>query len=269
MKKSPRILFVGNFLIRHWGNGRSGIDMRLAAGAIRNGWQVLTFSERDIARFLAPLGFMRSIGAKMMNDRLLKTVRNWRPDFVFVAHCDYITNETLFAMREAAPGVRIVHINCDPVETEHCRNQIARRMESCDAIFVTTAGEPLKQWRTGKNFVAYMPNPSDPSMENQDNGAKTSFARDAFYACNPNPADPRVAFIAEMRKKLDAKMKIDWFGLDGKPNPEVFLVAARKPDGTYINADCTITEENRPDFIVHRFPELLDLPILQKGVESV
>ena len=75
----------------------------------------------------------------------------------------------------------------------------------------------MKQWRTGKNFVAYMPNPSDPSMENQDNGAKTSFARDAFYACNPNPADPRVAFIAEMRKKLDAKMNIDWFGLDGKP----------------------------------------------------
>ena len=101
MKKAPRILFVGNFLIRHWGNGRSGIDMRLEAGAIRNGWQALTFSERDVARFLAPLGFMRRVGAKMMNDRLVKTVRNWRPDFVFVAHCDYVANETLCAMREA------------------------------------------------------------------------------------------------------------------------------------------------------------------------
>ena len=82
MKKSPRILFVGNFLVRHWGNGRSGIDMRLAAGAVRNGWQVLTFSERDVARFLAPLGFLRNVGAAMMNERLLKTVRNWKPDFV-------------------------------------------------------------------------------------------------------------------------------------------------------------------------------------------
>ena len=97
MKRSPRVLFVGNFLIRHWGNGRSGIDMRLEAGAIRNGWQALTFSERDIARFLAPLGFMRGLGAKMMNDRLVKTARNWKPDFVFVAHCDYVTNETLGA----------------------------------------------------------------------------------------------------------------------------------------------------------------------------
>ena len=91
MKKSPRILFVGNFLIRHWGAGRSGIDMRLEAGALRNGWQALTFSERDIARFLAPLGFMRGIGAKMMNARLVKTVANWKPDFVFIAHCDSST----------------------------------------------------------------------------------------------------------------------------------------------------------------------------------
>ena len=111
MKRSPRILFVGNFLIRHWGNGRSGIDMRLEAGAIRNGWQALTFSERDVARFLAPLGFMRRVGAKMMNDRLVKTARNWKPDFVFVAHCDYVANETLYAIREAVPGVKIIHIN--------------------------------------------------------------------------------------------------------------------------------------------------------------
>jgi len=64
--RAPRLLFVGNFLIRHWGNGRTGIDLRLVAGALRNGWQVHTFSERDIARFLAPLGFMRNIGARML-----------------------------------------------------------------------------------------------------------------------------------------------------------------------------------------------------------
>ena len=88
MKAAPRILFVGNFLTRHWGNGRTGIDMRLMAGAIRSNWQVLSFSERDITRFLAPLGFMRNIGAKMMNARLVKTARNWKPDLVFLSHCD-------------------------------------------------------------------------------------------------------------------------------------------------------------------------------------
>ena len=97
--KPPRILFVGNFLVRHWGNGRTGIDMRLAAGAIRNEWEMATFSERDVTRFLAPLGFLRNVGAKMMNARLVKTVRNWKPDFIFMSHCDYVTNEALAAAR--------------------------------------------------------------------------------------------------------------------------------------------------------------------------
>ena len=216
MKASPRILFVGNFLIRHWGNGRSGIDMRLAAGAIRNGWQALTFSERDIARFLAPLGVLRGLGAKMMNERLVRTVRNWRPDFVFVAHCDYVTNGTLAAMRAAAPGVRIVHINCDPVETEHCCAQIRRRTDSCDAIFVTTAGAKLKEWTTGRNVVGFYPNPCDPSFEVEDNSAKTDFAYDLFFAGRPADADQRRALLAALLPKLDPKVRLGLFGM-GRP----------------------------------------------------
>lgn len=216
MKKSPRILFVGNFLIRHWGNGRSGIDMRLAAGAIRNDWQVLTFSERDIARFLAPLGFMRNVGAKMMNDRLVKTAKNWKPDFIFVAHCDYVTNEALLRIREAVPGVRISHINCDPVALEHCCDQIRRRMDSCDAIFVTTAGEKLKEWTTGKNVVGFYPNPSDPSFETQDNSEKTEFKYDLFFAGRPADTDQRKALFAKLLPEIDPAVRLGFFGM-GRP----------------------------------------------------
>ena len=216
MKKSPRILFVGNFLIRHWGNGRSGIDMRLEAGAIRNGWQALTFSERDIARFLAPLGFMRGIGAKMMNDRLVKTARNWKPDFVFVAHCDYVANETLDAIREAVPGVKIIHINCDPIAMEHCCDQIRRRMNSCDAIFVTTAGEKLREWTTGRNIVGFYPNPSDPSYETEDNSAKTDFKYDLFFAGRPAKTDGRRDVMEELLPKIDPKVRLGLFGM-GRP----------------------------------------------------
>lgn len=216
MKPSPRILFVGNFLIRHWGDGRSGIDMRLAAGALRNGWQVLTFSERDIARFLAPLGIFRSLGARMMNERLVRTVANWKPDFVFVAHCDYVTNDTLAAMREAAPGVRLVHINCDPVETEHCCAQIRRRMASCDAIFVTTAGGKLKEWTTGRNVVGFYPNPSDPSYEVEDNSLKAEFRYDLFFAGRPAQADQRKALLEALLPKIDPQVRLGFFGM-GRP----------------------------------------------------
>ena len=216
MKAAPRILFVGNFLTRHWGNGRTGIDMRLMAGAIRSNWQVLSFSERDITRFLAPLGFMRNIGAKMMNARLVKTARNWKPDVIFLGHCDYVTNGTLDRIHAAVPGVKIVHINCDPVETAHCRAQIARRMDSCDAVFVTTAGEVLKTWKTARNVVGFFPNPSDPSYEVEDNAAKTDFAYDLFFAGRPALADARRALLDALVPRLDPSVRLGLFGM-GKP----------------------------------------------------
>ena len=216
MKGRPRILFVGNFLIRHWGNGRTGIDMRLAAAATRLDCPVLTFSERDIARFLAPLGFMRSLGAKMMCKRLVRTVRNFRPDVVFISHCDYIDNGTLDAMRAAAPGVKLVHINCDPVETDHCCAQIARRTDSCDAIFVTTAGEKLKSWTTGRNVVGFYPNPSDPAFETEDNSLKTDFAYDLFFAGRPALADQRKELLDALMPRLDPSVRLGFFGM-GRP----------------------------------------------------
>ncbi|MGN0852845.1 MAG: glycosyltransferase [Kiritimatiellia bacterium] len=213
MKAAPRILFVGNFLTRHWGRGRTGIDMRLMAGAIRNDWPALSFSERDIARFLAPLGFLRTVGAAMMNTRLVATAKNWKPDVVFVSHCDYVTNATLAAIRRAVPGVRIAHLNCDPVETAHCRAQIARRVDSCDAIFVTTAGAALEPWKTAKNVVGFFPNPSDPAYEVEDNSAKTDFAYDLFFAGRPALADARQALLDDLLPRLAPSVRLGLFGM--------------------------------------------------------
>ncbi len=215
--KPPRILFVGNFLVRHWGNGRTGIDMRLAAGAIRNEWEMATFSERDVTRFLAPLGFLRNVGAKMMNARLVKTVRNWKPDFVFMSHCDYVTNEALAAARKACPGVRIVHINCDAVEPAHCRAQLARRMESCDAIFSTTAGDVLKTWVTGRNVVGFFPNPCDPSYEVEDNSAKTEFTWDLFFAGRSAHGDARRELLGKVGARIDPTVRFGLFGMGVAP----------------------------------------------------
>lgn len=214
---APRILFVGNFLTRHWGAGRTGIDMRLMAGAIRNDWPVMTFSERDIARFLAPLGVLRGIGARMMNARLVKTVRNWRPDIVFISHCDYVTNESLDACRAAVPGVKLVHINCDPISTEHCREQIARRVPSCDAIFLTTAGTDLKTWLNGRNQVGFFPNPSDPSYDGFDNSRRDAFRYDLFFAGRPVMADERRNLIDRLQARLDPSVRFGLFGMGKGP----------------------------------------------------
>jgi hypothetical protein len=86
------------------------------------------------------------------------------------------------------------------------------RQISCDALFATTAGPVLKTWTTGSNVVAYMPNPSDPSMENVDNGMKTAFARDLFFAGNPRAGDPRWDLLEAVLPKIDGALRCEIFG---------------------------------------------------------
>ena len=213
MDTPHRLLLVDNLMIRRYGNLRMGPGRKLMCGAIRNDWRICEFSDRDMARLLAPLG-IRSLGGVIANRKLLLTAKNFRPDIMLLGHCDYITNETLAAIRKAVPGIRIAHFNVDPLWQTRTRAQMADRMESCDALFATTAGEVLKTWTTGRNVVAYMPNPSDPSMENQDNGAKTDFARDLFFAGNPREGDPRWDLLRALLPKIEGRLRVEIFGAD-------------------------------------------------------
>ncbi len=211
-----RILLVDNLMIRRWGNLRMGPGRKLACGAVRNDWRICEFSDRDMARLLAPAG-IRAIGGMIANRKLVKTAKNFRPDAVILGHCDYITNETLSEIRKALPGAKIAHFNVDPLWQESTAAQMERRMESCDALFATTAGPVLRKWKTARNAVAFMPNPSDTSMECEDNSLKKSFARDVFFAGNPRPSDPRMALVRELRERLAGRCRFDVFAMEGAP----------------------------------------------------
>ena len=198
----PRLLLVDNLMIRRYGNLRMGPGRKLNCGAVRNNWRICEFSDRDMARLLAPLG-VRAVGGMIANRKLVLTAKNFQPNVMLLGHCDYITNKTLAAIREVCPGIRIAHFNVDPLWQKETQAQMEDRQDSCDALFATTAGDVLKTWCTGRNVVAYMPNPSDPSMENEDNGAKTAFDRDLFFAGNPRDGDPRWELLERLLPKLD------------------------------------------------------------------
>ena len=213
-----RVLLIDNLMIRRYGNLRMGPGRKLMCGCVRNNFRFCEFSDRDMARLLAPLG-IRPLGGVIANRKLVKTARNFRPDAVLLGHCDYVTNETLEEIRHALPGVKIAHFNVDPIWQPGTRAQIERRKHVCDALFVTTAGPDLRTWATGRNVVAYMPNPSDPSMENQDNSLKdaAAFARDFFYAGNPRPGDPRMETVRFLQARLAGRLAFDFYGMD-KPS---------------------------------------------------
>ena len=84
-----RILLVDNLMIRRYGNLRMGPGRKLMCGAIRNDWRLCEFSDRDMARLLAPL-WIRPWGGRIANEKLVLTAKNFRPDVVLIGHCDYI-----------------------------------------------------------------------------------------------------------------------------------------------------------------------------------
>ena len=211
-----RLLVVDNFQIRRYGAGREGQGYRFMCGGVRNNWRVMSFSERDITRYLAPFGFMRNIGAKMMNKRFVKTCVNYRPDLVLIGHCDYLRNSTLEKVRSLLPDVKLVHINVDPIWQEHTVNQIRERMHSCDAIFVTTAGENLKEWTTGRNIVGFLPNMCDETMEWEDVSSSDAIIYDLFFAGHDCPGDERIELVRELDRLVSSKIRFGLFGTCGR-----------------------------------------------------
>jgi hypothetical protein len=184
---------------------------------IRNNHKVLEFSERDIARFEAPLK-IRPIGIPIANKKLIETADNFRPDLIIMGHCDMITNKTLLEIRNALPHTKIIFRFLDPLWLDFHINRLKARMDSVDAVFITTGGEEnLRPFCTGKNVVAYIPNATDPAQDDQNNSEKTAFERDLMYCGTSGPADERSPFVKRMHEALDHHMRFDSFGMHGTP----------------------------------------------------
>ena len=211
-----RILWVDNMQIRQYGSLKMGPGRKLVAGAIRNNWRLAEFSDRDVARYLALFG-IRAIGARLANEKLVLTAKNFRPDLLFIGHCDYIRNWALEKIRSALPDIRMAHFNIDPIWMEWHVRQIQERMPVTDGIFVTSGGPKLRDFCTGKNVVAYMPNPSDPAFEVCDNSAKTAFRHDLLFTGKEIPGDFRNGFLKELETALKGRLKFDVFGMFGRP----------------------------------------------------
>ena len=211
-----RILHVDNLMIRYFGWSSPSSGRSLLFGSIRNGWRMCEFSDRDIARFEAPLG-IRPLGRWQANRRLIETCDNFRPDLLIFGHCDIIRNATLQEIRRNLPGVRIAHWNHDALWVPSNIASLHARMPHVDALFVTTGGQALREFCTGRNVVAYMPNPVDPALEDQDNSRKTIFDRDVVFCGVGETSDDRYALLARLRTLLPPGVRLEWFGMLGRP----------------------------------------------------
>jgi len=211
-----KILHVDNLMIRRYGQTKVATGRKLFNGMIRNNYKVLEYSERDIAKFEAPLG-IKPLGLRNANRRLIETALNFQPDLILMGHCDIVTSATLRALKQRLPAVKLLYRNVDPLWEARNVERIRYRMNDVDVLFVSTGGEVLRQFRTGRNIVAFMPNPTDPCVEDQDNSAKTAFARDLIFCGVGNETDDRYPLVQALHQALDPLLRFDSFGMHGQP----------------------------------------------------
>ncbi len=174
------ILHVANFLSRPKGAGFASIQYKLTNGLIRAGHNVVTFSDREVARASTPF-LSRKLGTKGANRRLLTLATDLRPDLVLLGHADTIHPETLAEIRQLLPGVRMAQWNVDPLFEEDNMARIRSKQSAVDWTFATTAG-PLLQALGAGGPAAFMPNPVDAGIERGRSFEADGLPVDIFYA---------------------------------------------------------------------------------------
>ncbi len=210
-----RILQIDNMQMRHYGRVRVSPERSLFNGLVRANYKVEVFSDRDVAQFDAPLR-IKPLGRAAANRRLLEMIENFRPDMLLVGHADIITNDTLDRARIMIPGLRIALRNVDPLFDEGNVEKIKGRMDAVDAIFVTTSGDPLKQFLTDRNVCAFIPNATDPAVEDGDQSAKTEFDWDLLFCGVGNVTDTRYEMVRQLHVALaDSDVRFASFGMHG------------------------------------------------------
>ena len=217
-----KILYVGNFSEHLDGERYYDLNRKLCNGFVRLGHLVYQYSDRDIAR-ASTIFHSRKFGVVPSNRRLVTVAHNFRPDLIVIGASDTIWNSTLRRIRTDLKSVRIAYHNVDALFYAANVKKIMRRSEVVDSIFVTTAGDVLKQFIRPWNTVCFMPNCVDASIETNQTFRRTDLDYDLVYAIGgPVYRDARVPFILAIKDALP-QIRFDVRGALG--NDSVFGAA--------------------------------------------
>jgi glycosyltransferase involved in cell wall biosynthesis len=158
------VLYVGNAQGFQNSDRFYLLPQKLINGMIRIGHNVYIYNDRDYSRYSNVFRSSR-FGVNAANNKLLNICKNFQPKLVILAHCEMIKNETLYEIRKICSGVKIVYRNVDPLCDASNIKKIKRRAGHVDGIFITTAGDALKQFSHPDSFICHIPNLVDNSVE--------------------------------------------------------------------------------------------------------
>ncbi len=206
-----RVLHVGDFGQMKLGRRYYTFERRVHYGLLRNDYCLFELSDKDLVKCASPFNVSgvrvgrKSIkfGVRSANRCLLESVDNFRPDLLLLSNCMLIADRTLRDARALLPSVVIAGYTCDPLFSRDNRAHQVRRLQVCDALFVTTAGRPLAEFaREGPARVHHIPNPVDPSVDYLNNFEREDLPCDLLFLGTDAPDTERVRFIDGLRREL-------------------------------------------------------------------
>lgn len=181
--KRPKIIHVAKLSFKPKGAGFFGVPYKLSNGLVRAGYNVVNFSDDDVAR-ASSIFRSRKTGAKGANLKLIALAKAFRPDIVILGHADTIRPATLDELRTVCPEARLAQWSVDPLFLDEDRARVERKIGHVDWTFSSTGGDYLKALGANGQAVAFLPNPVDPSIERARNfmSSRDDLPFDLFYA---------------------------------------------------------------------------------------
>jgi glycosyltransferase involved in cell wall biosynthesis len=222
-KKNLKILHITNFNERFNGRLHYNTGKRLNNGLIRNGFNVLNISDRDIISNYKKISDLN--GVKTLNNKIISTFNNFNPDIILMGHADNVSLETLDFIKNKKKSLKIGQWFLDPVskngpDYKINKNRFLKFNKYLDANFITTDPHSL-DFNTVNTF--YMPNPSDKAFETLNN-YKFNCDNDLFFAMSHGvhrgilkggKHDDREKILNLLVKK-NKNIKFDLYGFNNK-----------------------------------------------------
>ncbi|WP_374664685.1 glycosyltransferase [Acinetobacter sp.] len=201
-----KILHIANFGFNKQGAHFYCTDRKISAGLTENGHFVYDFSFRDMAR-MGTIFKTKKLGANWANKEVLKVVDNLEPDLVLVGHSDLMSPNVLKEIKQRYPQTKIAFWYVDWLCEEPKSSFIYDFLPYADAIFCTTGGELLKQYKTDNKKVAYIPNMVNSAVESLRQFEKDNYANELVFLGTIEKNSLREKFIFDTAQNLGIKMK--------------------------------------------------------------
>ena len=216
-----KIMHITNFNERFNGRLHYNTGRRFNNGFIRLGHNVLSISDRDILHNNKSLRDFN--GQKTLENKILNSYDNFKPDLVVLGHADRVSLNTLEKLKNLDKNIKITQWFLDPLSKygpDHINNskRVLDKTDYLDTSFLTT--DPHSLAFNIPNSL-YIPNPCDESFEVLENyNNKCNF--DVFFAMShgvhrgqlkKGKNDDREIFINRLIKK-NKNVKFDVYGMN-------------------------------------------------------